>query len=160
MLSESILAAIRISPLLAGTFPDASAVLFVARNTLHRARNTFNVMPCCVKNGQGTSWTARSRNNLSVIDTRSLKVLKTITVGVRPRDLAFTPDSEIADVFGEGDASLTRVPIPGGAPVTRVLQLGKTARPMEVVFDAAQRRIYMTTGHGGRHSRRRAGGRC
>jgi len=100
-------------------------------------------------NGKWVVVTSETDNSLSLVDTRSLKVLKTLTVGVRPRDLAFTPDSEFAYVSGEGDASLTRVPIPAGAPVTLILQLQKNARPMGVVFDAARKRIYMTTGRGG-----------
>ncbi len=100
-------------------------------------------------NGKWVVVTSETDNILSLVDAQSLQVLNTIKVGVRPRDLAFTPDSRVAYVSGEGDASLTRVPIPSGAPATRVLQLGKTARPMGVVFDAAHRRVYMTTGRGG-----------
>ena len=100
-------------------------------------------------NGKWIIVTSETDNALSLIDAQTLRVLKTIPVGVRPRDLAFTPDSHVAYVSGEGDASLTRVPIPAGAPATRALQLGKTARPMGVVFDAAHQRVYMTTGRGG-----------
>ena len=100
-------------------------------------------------NGKWVIVTSETDNALSLIDTQALRVLKTIPVGVRPRDLAFTPDSHVAYVSGEGDASLTRVPIPAGTAATRVLQLGKTARPMGVMFDAAHQRVYMTTGRGG-----------
>jgi YVTN family beta-propeller protein len=100
-------------------------------------------------NGKWVIVTSETDNALSLVDAQSLKVLKTIRVGVRPRDLAFTPDSSVAYVSGEGDASLTRVAIPAGAPVTRILQLQKAARPMGVVFDAARKRVYMTTGRGG-----------
>ena len=100
-------------------------------------------------NGKWVIVTSETDNAISIVDTATLRVLKTVKVGVRPRDLAFTPDSDFAYVSGEGDASLSRVPIPSGAPVTRVLQLQKTARPMGVVFDAAQQRIYMSTGRGG-----------
>lgn len=100
-------------------------------------------------NGKWVIVTSETDNALSLIDAASLKVLKTIPVGARPRDLAFTPDSGVAYVSGEGDASLMRVPIPAGAPVTRVVQLQKSARPMGVVFDAARDRVYMTTGRGG-----------
>ena len=93
--------------------------------------------------------TSETDSTVSIVDTTSLKVLKTASVGMRPRDLAFTPDSKIIYVSGEGDASLSRVPVPAGEPVTRVLQLRKEARPMGVVFDAARKRIYMSTGRGG-----------
>ena len=93
--------------------------------------------------------TSETDSTVSIVDTSSLAVLKAASVGVRPRDLAFTPDSKTIYVSGEGDASLSRVPIPAGEPVTRVLQLGKEARPMGVVFDAMRKRIYMSTGRGG-----------
>lgn len=100
-------------------------------------------------NGKWVIITSETDNAISIVDTATLRVLKTVKVGVRPRDLAFTPDSDLAYVSGEGDASLSRVPIPAGEPVTRVLRLGKAARPMGVVFDAAHQRIYMSTGRGG-----------
>jgi YVTN family beta-propeller protein len=84
-----------------------------------------------------------------MVDTAALKVLKTVPVGMRPRDVAFTPDSKLAYVSGEGDASLSRVGVPTGGPVTRVVQMRKEARPMGVVFDAVRRRIYVSTGRGG-----------
>ena len=100
-------------------------------------------------NGKWVIVTSETDSTISIIDTSSLQVLRTVSVGLRPRDLAFTPDSTVAYVSGEGDASLSRVSIPAGAPVTRVLQLRPQARPMGVVFDAVRRRLYVTTGHGG-----------
>ena len=100
-------------------------------------------------NGKWVIVTSETDSTISIVDTTSLKVLKVVPVGMRPRDLAFTPDSKTIYVSGEGDASLSRVPIPAGEPVTRVLQLRKEARPMGVVFDAARKRIYMSTGRGG-----------
>jgi YVTN family beta-propeller protein len=100
-------------------------------------------------NGKWVIVTSETDSTISIVDTTSLKVLKAAPVGMRPRDLAFTPDSKIVFVSGEGDASLSRVPIPAGEPVMRVLQLRKEARPMGVVFDAARKRIYMSTGRGG-----------
>jgi YVTN family beta-propeller protein len=100
-------------------------------------------------NGKWVLVTSETDSTVSIIDTGTLKVLQAVRVGLRPRDLAFTPDSKIAYVSGEGDASLSRVPIPSGEPVTRVLQLRQQARPMGVVFDAARKRIYVSTGRGG-----------
>lgn len=100
-------------------------------------------------NGKWVVVTSETDSTVSIIDTGSLKVLKTAAVGMRPRDVAFTPDSAVVYVSGEGDASLFRVAIPAGEPVTRVLQLRKEARPMGVVFDAARKRIYVSTGRGG-----------
>jgi YVTN family beta-propeller protein len=100
-------------------------------------------------NGKWVVVTSETDSTVSIIDTGSLKVLKTVAVGMRPRDAAFTPDSKAVYVSGEGDASLFRVAIPAGEPLTRVLQLSKEARPMGVVFDAARRRIYVSTGRGG-----------
>ncbi len=100
-------------------------------------------------NGKWVVVTSETDSTISIIDTGSLKVLKTAPVGMRPRDVAFTPDSKAVYVSGEGDASLFRVAIPAGEPVTRVLQLRKEARPMGVVFDAMRKRIYVSTGRGG-----------
>jgi len=100
-------------------------------------------------NGKWVLVTSETDSTVSIIDSSSLKVLKTVHVGLRPRDVAFTPDSKAAYVSGEGDASLSRVPIPSGEPVTRLLQLSQTARPMGVVFDAAHKRVYVSTGRGG-----------
>ena len=100
-------------------------------------------------NGKWVIVTSETDSTIAIVDTTSLEVLKAAPVGMRPRDLAFTPDSKTVFVSGEGDASLSRVPIPAGEPVTRVLQLRKEARPMGVVFDAARKRIYMSTGRGG-----------
>ena len=100
-------------------------------------------------NGKWVIVTSETDSTISIVDTGSLAVLKTVKVGMRPRDVAFTPDSKAVYVSGEGDASLSRVEIPAGEPVTRVLELRKDARPMGVVFDAARRRVYVSTGRGG-----------
>jgi YVTN family beta-propeller protein len=100
-------------------------------------------------NGKWVLVTSETDSTVSIIDGSTLQVLKTAKVGLRPRDMAFTPDSRTAYVSGEGDASLSRLPIPSGEPVTQVLQLRQQARPMGVVFDAARKRIYMSTGRGG-----------
>jgi len=72
-----------------------------------------------------------------------------VAVGHRPRDAAFTPDSRTAYVSGEFDASLYRMSVPDGAPVERLLELRKEARPMAVVLDPARDRLYLSTGRGG-----------
>ena len=93
--------------------------------------------------------TNESDNSVSIIDTRTLKVVKSVQVGKRPRDVAFTPDGATVYVSGEFDASLYRMPLPQGEPVERVLQLRKEARPMAVVLDSRRNRLYMSTGRGG-----------
>jgi YVTN family beta-propeller protein len=100
-------------------------------------------------NGKWVIVTSETDSTISIIDTGSLKVLKTASVGMRPRDVAFTPDSKMVFVSGEGDASLSRVAVPAGEPVTRMLDMRKEARPMGVVFDSVRRRIYVSTGRGG-----------
>jgi DNA-binding beta-propeller fold protein YncE len=72
-----------------------------------------------------------------------------VTVGQRPRDIAFAPDSSAAYVSGEFDASLYRIGLQGVEPARLVLQLRKEARPMAIVMDAARKRLYMSTGRGG-----------
>ena len=88
-------------------------------------------------------------NSVSVIDTRTLKIHSHVSVGKRPRDIAFTPDGQTAYVSGELDASLYRIAVPAGEPVQRVLQLGETAKPMGVLLDAPRNRLYLSTGRGG-----------
>ena len=84
-----------------------------------------------------------------MIDARTLKVVKSVRVGKRPRDVAFTPDSRVAYVSGELDASLYRIGLQGDEPAKRVLQLRKEALPMALVLDAPRQRLYMSTGRGG-----------
>jgi YVTN family beta-propeller protein len=100
-------------------------------------------------NGKWVIVTSETDSTIAIVDTGALKVLKTAKVGMRPRDVAFTPDSKAVYVSGEGDASLSRVEIPAGEPVTRVLEMRKEDRPMGVVFDAVRRQIYVSTGRGG-----------
>jgi YVTN family beta-propeller protein len=100
-------------------------------------------------NGKWVIVTSETDSTISIVDAGALKVLKSAKVGMRPRDVAFTPDSKAVYVSGEGDASLSRVEIPAGEPVEHVVEMRKEARPMGVVFDAARRRIYVSTGRGG-----------
>jgi YVTN family beta-propeller protein len=93
--------------------------------------------------------TNESANSVSVIDTSTLKIVKSVEVGKRPRDVAFTPDGRAAYVSGEFDASVYRMAVPQGAPVERVLQLRKEARPMAVLLDSGRSRLYVSTGRGG-----------
>lgn len=93
--------------------------------------------------------TNESDNAVSVIDAHTYKVARAVPVGKRPRDVAFTPDGRTAYVTGEFDASLYRMAVPEGKPVERLVELGKQARPMAVVLDAKQGRLYMSTGRGG-----------
>ena len=93
--------------------------------------------------------TNESDNSVSVIDTGTLKIVKSVQVGKRPRDVAFTPDGRAAYVSGEFDASVYRMAVPQGAPVERVLQLRKEARPMAIVLDSRRGRLYVSTGRGG-----------
>jgi YVTN family beta-propeller protein len=93
--------------------------------------------------------TNESENSVSVIDTNTLKIVASVEVGKRPRDIAFTADGRAAYVSGEFDASVYRMAIPQGAPVERVLQLRKEARPMALVLDSGRGRLYVSTGRGG-----------
>ena len=93
--------------------------------------------------------TNESANSVSVIDTSTLQIEQSVEVGKRPRDVAFTRDGRAAYVSGEFDASVYRMAIPHGAPVERVLQLRKEARPMAVLLDSGRSRLYVSTGRGG-----------
>jgi YVTN family beta-propeller protein len=93
--------------------------------------------------------TNESDNSVSIIDTGTLKIVKSVPVGKRPRDIAFAPDGRTAYVSGEFDASVYSMTVPDGAPVERVLQLRKEARPMGVILDSTRGRLYVSTGRGG-----------
>jgi YVTN family beta-propeller protein len=94
--------------------------------------------------------TNESDNSISIVDTKSFKVVKSVTVGKRPRDIAFMPDGRTAYVSGEFDSSIYRIHVPEGDPVERVVQLDKEARPMSVRLDAKRKRLYASTGRGGK----------
>ena len=106
-----------------------------------------------VRVAPGGSWvlvTNESDNSISILDAKSLKVMKSVTVGKRPRDIAFTPDGKVAYVSGEFDSSLYRIHLPEGDPVEHVMQFGKDERPMSVRLDAKRKRVYVSTGRGGK----------
>jgi len=94
--------------------------------------------------------TNESDNSISILDSRTLQVVKSVTVGKRPRDIAFMPDGKTAYVSGEFDSSLYRIRVPEGGPVEKVVQLEKDERPMSVRLDAKRKRVYVSTGRGGK----------
>jgi YVTN family beta-propeller protein len=93
--------------------------------------------------------TSEEGNSIYVVDPRSFSVVKSVSVGKRPRDVAFTPDGKTAYISGEFDSSVYTTTIPEAASATQVLQLRKEARPMGVIFDAAHKRLFVSTGRGG-----------
>jgi YVTN family beta-propeller protein len=100
-------------------------------------------------NGQWLLVTSENDNSVAIIDPATYRILATVLVGVRPRDVAFTADSSAAFVQGEQDGSLYRIALPSGAPATQVLQMRKEARPMGLLMDIPRGRLYVTTGRGG-----------
>jgi PQQ-dependent catabolism-associated beta-propeller protein len=93
--------------------------------------------------------TSEEGNAIYVVDPRSFNVVKSVSVGKRPRDVAFAPDGKTAYISGEFDSSVYMTTIPEAASATQVLQLRKEARPMGVIFDAAHKRLFVSTGRGG-----------
>ncbi len=93
--------------------------------------------------------TNETGNSVTIVDARSFKVLATVPVGQRPRDVAFTPDSATIYISGEFDSSLYRAAMPRGTNVRKILQLRKDDRPMGLLLDAARKRLYVSTGRGG-----------
>ena len=124
---------------------DVASGAVVARVPVGREPEGVGITP----DGRWVLVTNESDNSVSVIDTRTLKIVRSVEVGKRPRDVAFTPDGRAAYVSGEFDASVYRMAVPQGAPVERVLQLRKEARPMAIVLDSKRTRLYVSTGRGG-----------
>ena len=100
--------------------------------------------------GKWTLITNESDNSISIIDTKTLKEVKHVVVGKRPRDAAFTPDGKFAYVSGEFDNSVYRIRVPEGDPVEHILQMDPDSRPMSVKLDATRKRLYVSTGRGGK----------
>jgi YVTN family beta-propeller protein len=124
---------------------DIPSSRVVARVPVGREPEGVSITP----DGRWVLVTNESDNSVSVIDTGTLKIVRSVQVGKRPRDVAFTPDGRAAYVSGEFDASVYRMAVPQGAPVERVLQLRKEARPMAIVLDSKRGRLYVSTGRGG-----------
>lgn len=124
---------------------DVKSGAVVGRVPVGREPEGVGITP----DGRWVLVTNESDNSVSIIDTGTLKIVKSVQVGKRPRDVAFTPDGRTAYVSGEFDASVYRMAVPQGAPVERVLQLRKEARPMAVVLDSSRGRLYVSTGRGG-----------
>ena len=92
--------------------------------------------------------TRRMQTSRAAADCMSA-MIRSVSVGQRPRDIAFTPDSGSAYVTGEFDASLYRIELRGTEAGRQVLQLRKEARPMAVILDSPRKRLYVSTGRGG-----------
>jgi YVTN family beta-propeller protein len=93
--------------------------------------------------------TSETGNAIYAIDAHTLKMVKSVPVGKRPRDVAFGSDGRTVYVSGEFDASLYTTTIPDSSSATKLLQLRPDARPMGLVFDAAHKRLFVSTGRGG-----------
>jgi PQQ-dependent catabolism-associated beta-propeller protein len=128
------------------TVLDTKSGKIIARVPVGKEPEGVRVSP----DGRWTLVTNESDNSISVIDTKTLKEVKHVIVGKRPRDIAFTPDSKTAYVSGEFDSSVYRMRVPDGAPVERILQLDANARPMAVKLDSTRKRLYVSTGRGGK----------
>lgn len=131
----------------------ATATVLDVRSGKIQARVPVGREPEGVRVSPGGTWvlvTNESDNSISIIDPKTLKVVQSVKVGKRPRDIAFTPDGKTAYVTGEFDSSLYRIRVPEGEPVERVVQFGPNDRPMSVRLDAKRKRLYVSTGRGGK----------
>ena len=100
-------------------------------------------------NGRWVLVTSEEDNTVTIVDAKSYAILGKATVGTRPRDLAFSADSASAYVTGEGDASVHRIALPGGAPATEFFKLRAQARPMGIALDTGRGRLLLGTGRAG-----------
>jgi YVTN family beta-propeller protein len=128
------------------TVLDLKSGAIVARVPVGKEPEGVRVAP----GGQFVLVTNESDNSISIVDAKTLKIVKSVTVGKRPRDIAFMPDGKTAYVSGEFDSSLYRIHVPEGDPVEKVMQFGKDERPMSVRLDPKHKRVYVSTGRGGK----------
>jgi YVTN family beta-propeller protein len=124
---------------------DARSGALIASVPVGREPEGVRVSP----DGRWVLVTSETDSTVSIIDTKTLKVIRTVHVGTRPRDLAWTPDSASAYTAGEADSAVYRISIPGGE-TQQLLQLPGTDRPMGVILDDERRRLYVSTGRGGK----------
>jgi PQQ-dependent catabolism-associated beta-propeller protein len=127
------------------TVLDLASGSVVTRIPVGREPEGVRVAP----NGAQVLVTSETDDAVSLIDTHLLQPVRTLKVGHRPRDAAFTPDGRFAYVTAEFDASVYRVGLGEGGAVEKILALRKEARPMGVLLDAPQQRLYVSTGRGG-----------
>jgi YVTN family beta-propeller protein len=128
------------------TVLDTKTGKIVARVPVGKEPEGVRISP----DGKWTLVTNESDNSISIIDTKTLKEVKHVVVGKRPRDAAFTSDGKTAYVSGEFDNSVYRIRVPEGDPVEHILQLDPSSRPMSVKLDATRKRLYVSTGRGGK----------
>lgn len=131
----------------------ATATVLDLKSGAILARVPVGKEPEGVRVAPGGKWvlvTNESDNSISIIDAKTLKEVRHVLVGKRPRDIAFSPDGKTAYVSGEFDSSLYRIRVPEGEPVERVMQFDKDARPMSVRLDSQRKRVYVSTGRGGK----------
>lgn len=93
--------------------------------------------------------TSEADSRVTVIDTRTLKVLGAVTVGARPRNTAFSPDGRRAYVAGEADRVITVIDTRSLAVVNRVTLPDAAMRPMGLAVSPNGSRLYVSMGRGG-----------
>jgi YVTN family beta-propeller protein len=128
------------------TVLDLKSGAIVARVPVGKEPEGVRVAP----GGKFVLVTNESDNSISILDSKTLQLVKSVAVGKRPRDIAFMPDGKTAYVSGEFDSSVYRIHVPEGTPVEKVVQLDKDDRPMSVRLDPKRKRVYVSTGRGGK----------
>ena len=93
--------------------------------------------------------TNEADGTVSVIDPVAGKLLKTIKVGRRPRNVVFMPDGKHAYVNAENDGSIGYLDTVKNVLI-KPIQLGKPGeiKPMGMALSADSAKLYVTTGRG------------
>jgi YVTN family beta-propeller protein len=92
--------------------------------------------------------TSEAQQQVAVIDVATNSVIKTISVGLRPRFTEFSRDGKQAFVSGENDGSITVVDAIRHERIRTLKLQGELARPvgMATAMDTSQ--LYVVTGRG------------
>ena len=92
--------------------------------------------------------TSEESGTVTALDARTYHVLAKISVGQRPRGIAFSPDGSRVYVTCENDGNLVILDAHKHTTTGTVHFTGHNARPMGVVVSGDGAMIYVTTGRG------------
>ncbi len=100
--------------------------------------------------GQWAAVTSESDNLVTLVKTNNLTVVRSLRVGRRPRGLAFAPDSSFVYVTNEADGTVGVIQLSSLSVVATIAIPFPGTLPMGIVVTKDGKKLYVTTGRGGR----------